>query len=284
MQSQQHQDTATPAGIYDWLLGGHHHTRTDADAAITALKTFPFLCGVARANRDWLQRVVRFLVAGGVRQFLDIGSGYPAAGNVHEIAHEHAPGARVVYVDREPATVQAGRTMLAAAATATCIEGDLRSPDAILNHPEVRELLDFDRPVALLMVSVLPFVPGNATDLVDRYLAHLAPGSYLAVSHATAADDEHVRRQQVAACDRYNADVRGTMTLRTREEIRDLFHRTTLVDPGLVPVADWRPDRAHTPRTHAAGNGIDSSHALAVQLGAVGRVPEPGQEQHGNQR
>jgi SAM-dependent methyltransferase len=199
-----------------------------------------------------------------VRQFLDIGSGYPTAGNVHEVAQYYAPGARVVYVDLDPDTVAVSNRILADDPDSVCLRGDLRDPDSILGNPGIR-LLDFDEPVGLLMVSVLPFVAGDAAPLVRRYTETLAPGSYLAITRVTPPEDERARRQQAELAKTYNATVRNPARLRTREEIAALFAGTEVVRPGLVRASDWHPPAGYRP-DHA-------DQAAAVLLGAVARIP-----------
>ncbi|HVW44625.1 MAG TPA: SAM-dependent methyltransferase [Amycolatopsis sp.] len=256
----------TAAGVYDWLLGGRHYQPCDVDAANATLKLFPNLARVARLNREFLQRAVRFLAAQGIDQFLDIGSGYPAAGNVHEIAEQSAADGRVVYVDHDEHTVAVSRALLAEEPNATCVHGDVREPDAILGNPEVTSRLDFDRPLGLLLISVLPFVPGDAAPLVGRYLERLAPGSHLVITHLVSADDARIRHLQEATSQRYNTSVRQSAYARTRSEVRALFAGTELVSPGLVPVPDWRPLR----RDKYVADEADPVRAVLV--GAAGRV------------
>jgi hypothetical protein len=255
---------ATAAGVYDWCLQGHHHLPCDAEAAIIAQRLFPLAGRTARYNRDFLQRTVQWLVRQGVRQFLDIGSGYPTAGNVHEIAQASAPDARVVYVDLDPDTVAVSNEILAGVPNAVCLQGDLRDPAGILGHPRLG-LLDFDRPVGLLLVSVLPFVPGDAAPLVRRYLERISPGSYLALSHVTPPTDERARRKQAELAKAYNATVKNTARLRTRDEVAALFAGTELVPPGLGLATHWKPPPQYRP-----GHDDEASEVL---LGAVARVP-----------
>lgn len=156
---------APAAGVYDWCLGGRHHLPCDADAAIAAQRLFPLAARTARYNRDFMQQAVRWLISRGIRRFLDIGSGHPAAGNVHEIAQRYGRGARVVYVDLDPDTVEVSAKILAGDPDTVCLQGDLCDPASILDHPRLG-LLDFTQPIALLLVSVLPFVHGDAGPLV----------------------------------------------------------------------------------------------------------------------
>ncbi|ROS39870.1 SAM-dependent methyltransferase [Amycolatopsis thermoflava] len=259
--TQQERTTATAAGVYDWYLNGHHHLPCDAEVAIAAQKVFPLAGRVARYNRDFLQRVVRWMTGHGIRQFLDIGSGYPVAGNVHEIAQRYAPGSRVVYVDLDPRTVEVSNDLLAGEPDAACLLADAREPEAIF---ERAGLLDFGEPVGLLMVSVLPFVPGDVRPLVRRYLDRLAPGSYLALTHITTPEDEGLQRKQEDVRDTYNAKVRQSAQVRGRAEVAALFDGTELVPPGLVLATHWNPPRGYLPDP--------GDQASAVLLGAVGRV------------
>ena len=173
--------------MYDALLGGSHNFAVDRDVASALTSIEPTARDAARANRAFLGRAVRFLVDAGIRQFLDIGSGVPTLGNVHEIAQSVAPESHVVYVDTDPVAIAHSKSILAGNDRATIVHADLREPEEILTHPEVKRLIDFDQPVALLLVAVLHFITDDEHpgDLVKEYLAALAPGSYLAMSHGT---------------------------------------------------------------------------------------------------
>jgi hypothetical protein len=182
---------------------------------------------------------MRFLVDAGVRQFLDIGSGIPTRGNVHEIAQQAAPESRVVYVDIDPAAVAHSQQILAGDERTVAIREDARRPEHILGHPDVRALLDLTRPVAVLVVSVMHFIPD--TDDPSGILSHLrdavVPGSYLALSHVTSDDQRHV----VAGPPK---GVRSDTFARPRRpaEVERFFAGFELVDPGCVPVEQWRPE------------------------------------------
>ena len=168
----------------------------------------------------------------------------------------------MAYVDLDPDTVQVSNELLTDEPDAVCLLGDAREPEDIV---ERAGLLDFAKPVGLLLVSVLPFVPGDVRPLVRRYLQRLAPGSYLALTHITTPDDEGIRRRQSAVTQNYNANVRQNVTTRTREEVGALFAGTELVPPGLLLATHWNPPRGYTP--------APDDQASAVLLGAVGRVP-----------
>jgi hypothetical protein len=239
---------ATAARIYDYLLGGVHNFPADREAAKQLLAQFPRSPLFARTNRAFVGRAVRFLVGAGVRQFLDIGSGIPTEGNVHEIAQELAPEVRVVYVDVDPVAVAESQELLEGNDLATAVRADMRSPREILAHREVRKLLDLNEPLALLLAAVLHFVPDDdeAYGLVTELTAALAPGSYLVISHGAkeAADRVDVSGQKRQAIrDIYQRQTTSMVKGRTRAAIEKFFTGTTLVEPGLVWSSEWRPDR-----------------------------------------
>jgi SAM-dependent methyltransferase len=230
---------ANPARVYDYWLGGTHNFLADQDAGRAVVAADPNMREMARANRAFLGRAVRFLAAEGIRQYLDIGSGIPTQGNVHEIAQDAAPGSRVVYVDIDPVAVAHSRAILAGVQNAGIFEADLREPEKILAHTVTRSLIDFDQPVGLLLSAVLHFV-GDDEDpwRLTRVLRDaLAPGSYLVISHATdkAAEAE-------AAGKVYNSTVSTQIHLRPPADVLRFFDGFTLVEPGLVFIPDWRQD------------------------------------------
>jgi O-methyltransferase involved in polyketide biosynthesis len=238
---------ATAARIYDYLLGGTHNFAADQEAARKTLEQFPLAPAMGRANRAFLRRAVRYLTEAGVRQFLDIGSGMPTQGNVHEIAQQIAADAQVVYVDIDPVAVSESLEILADNDRATAIHADLRQPQAILDHPLVRKHLDFDQPIALLLMAVLHFVPDDdeAHAAVSVLLDALAPGSYLAVSHVAtegfdlgAANKDSFKRVQAV----YRQETATPGGLRTRDQLARFLERSALVDPGLVWITRWRPE------------------------------------------
>lgn len=233
---------ANIARVYDYWLGGSHNFRADQDAARTLIAMEPNTRAIVRANRAFLGRAVRFLAReAGIRQFLDIGSGIPTERNVHQIAQEAAPGSRVVYVDNDEVAVAHSRLILEDNPDATVIQADLREPAKVLADPETQLLVDFGRPVALLLVAVLHFIPDVAgpARIIATLRDAVAPGSYLVICHSCrdAKPDLADVAQTV-----YSSRVAGQMCLRTREEIAGLFDGFTLVDPGLVWMPEWRPD------------------------------------------
>lgn len=233
---------ANIARVYDWWLGGNHNFRADEDAARALISVAPNTRAGVRENRAFLGRAVRFLAAGaGIRQFLDIGSGIPTQQNVHEVAGRTAPGARVMYVDNDEVAVGHSRLLLDGNPAADVIRADLRDPASILNAPETRRLIDFSKPVGLLLVAVLHFITDDdgAERIVATLRDALAPGSYLVINHGCRDS----RPDMAAAFEKvYNSRVAATGVTRTRDEIARFFEGFTLVDPGLVWLPEWRPD------------------------------------------
>lgn len=224
--------------VYDYLLGGSSNFSVDREFAREVRQVFPGASEFARVNRLLLQRVVRYLVDCGVRQFLDLGSGFPTVGSVHEIAQQLAPECRVVYVDLEPIAVAQNELVLENNEHATVVRGDLRRPEELLATPQISGFLDTGEPIGLLMLATLHFVGNDEGpgELVERYRYQLAPGSYLAVSHATNT------RSGVASAARMYRNTAYPATLRTKGQIRDLLSGFELVEPGVVYSAQWRPD------------------------------------------
>jgi hypothetical protein len=234
---------AHPARMYDYYLGGKDNFPADREAAEQALAATPAVRDMARQNRAFLQRVVRFLARdAGIRQFIDIGTGLPTQGNVHEIAQAITPDARVVYVDNDPIVIVHSDALLAGHNT-TAIQADLREPNVILEHPEVREVIDLDQPVAILLIAVLHFLQDadDPVGIVARLRDAMAAGSYLAISHG-APDLAQVQSRVTAEVLRAYQRSSAPLTLRSRAEIERFFDGFELVDPGLVQVQSWRPD------------------------------------------
>lgn len=237
-------DLAKPnsARIYDCMLGGGHHTAVDRKLVETIRAVAPRWVAGASRNREFLCNAVNYLLGQGIRQFLDLGSGIPTVGNVHEIAQRSDPTVRVVYVDYEAVAYHASRAMLAENPNATILHADLRDPEMVLNHPETRKLIDFDQPVGLLLIGVLLFVPDSdrPREIIRRYREHLVPGSYLAISQVTG---EGLDPDHAAELDRVVATYESTneqITLRGRAELLTWFEGTDLVGPGVARLLDWR--------------------------------------------
>jgi SAM-dependent methyltransferase len=230
--------------VYDYALGGVHNFAVDREFWHRAESVFPTAGLVARANRAFLGRAVRWLAASGVRQFLDIGSGIPTLGNVHEVAQEANPDARVMYVDIDPIAVQQSRSLLDGNPYVRVIEADLRDPETILYHPEVLRLLDFSEPVAVLTVAVLHFVPDSAdpAGIVKRLGDALVSGSHLVVSHLGPDITPEGREQQEKARKLYERTP-TPVVIRAADEIGALIGGSfDLVPPGVVSATDWQPD------------------------------------------
>jgi O-methyltransferase involved in polyketide biosynthesis len=230
---------ATAARMYDYWLGGHDNFAADRVAALKLTERVPQVPEMARANRAFLGRAVRFLAGeAGIRQFLDLGTGLPTRGNVHEVAQAVAPDARVVYVDNDPMVLAHARALKTGAGTAV-IHADLRDADAILGHPETQRLIDFSQPVAILLVAVLHFVGDpDAHQAVARYVSAAGPGSYLVLGHGSTDTDPAIS----AASTSVYAGTANPGTPRSRRDILAFFDGLDLLEPGLVPVRLWRPD------------------------------------------
>ena len=236
------------ARVYDYYLGGLHNFAADRAMAARAVADWPELPRIMQANRGFLRRAVRYLAAQGIDQFLDIGSGIPTVGNVHEVAQAARADARVVYVDLDPVAVAHSRALLADDPRTGVVEADMVDVDAVLGDPVTRSLLDLSRPVGLLVVALLHFVgderrPG---EVLARYRDAIAPGSHLVISHASADGapdraDEHLSLYRRTAT---------PMTMRSREEVAGLLDGFTLVDPGLVFLPQWRPEDPSAPLEH----------------------------------
>ncbi|WP_432824829.1 SAM-dependent methyltransferase [Dactylosporangium sp. CA-092794] len=236
-------DITTPnaARVYDYTLGGFHNFQVDREFAEEAQRAWPGIYQLAHANRSYLGRAVQFLAGLGVRQFLDIGSGIPTLGNVHEVAQAMIPDARVAYVDIDPVAVAHSRHILAGNPHAIAISGDLRRPDEILAHPEVLGLLDFSEPVALLLMAVLHFVPDDDDPgaIVRQFDEAAVSGSYVALSHGIPAGAQADAQDQVKTLYQRTPTA---IHVRTPERVVGLIDGFTVVEPGLVPITDWRPD------------------------------------------
>ncbi|MGO1056505.1 SAM-dependent methyltransferase [Crossiella sp. CA198] len=227
------------ARIYDYLLGGGHNFEMDRTLADRLLTVVPAR-DMARLNRAFLGRCTQFLVDQGIRQFLDLGSGVPTVGNVHEVAQAAAPDSRVVYVDIEPVAVAHSELLLQDNPNAAAIQADLRDPEAILNHPETKRLLDFSQPVALLLVGVLQFIPDDSDpwSVIQRYRDALPAGSYLAFSAFTWDGNREAMTKAVEVFKNTQEPIHP----RTRADILRFAEGFDLVEPGLVYTPNWRPE------------------------------------------
>jgi S-adenosyl methyltransferase len=240
-------DTSKPhsARMYDYYLGGKNHFAADRETAEKVLANMPTTRAGARANRAFLGRAVRYLAGeAGVRQFLDIGTGLPTTGAVHEVAQSVAPSARVVYVDNDPLVLTHARALLTSSpeGRTAYVQADLREPEAILSDPTVREVLDFGQPVALMLIAVLPFLPDEhkPAQAIATLLGALPRGSYVAASHFTL---EH-NPMASAAADAYQSAGVSVQARNADEFARLAFSGLDLVPPGVVLVSEWRPSDA----------------------------------------
>lgn len=245
-------DLPNPARMYDYHLGGSHNFAVDREAAELTTAAMPKLTRMMRANRSFLRRAVRFCQSQGITQFVDLGSGIPTVGNVHEVARETDASARVAYVDNDAVAVACSETVLAGDPLVTITHEDLRRPAAVLAAPGVRDLIDFSRPVALLSVAVLHFVPDSddPAGIMATYRHHLAPGSFQVLSHFSS---DHVP-QVAAAAEKFHQATSSPGYVRTAAEIEAFFGGLRLVDPGLVDANRWRPDDLDP--TECSGNTV----------------------------
>lgn len=243
-------DTSVPhyARVYDYWLGGKDNYPADraaADAIAEQMPTVPF---TARANRAFLARAVRYLVReAGIRQFLDIGTGIPTHGNVHEVAQEIAPDTRVVYVDNDPIVLAHARALMASnpAGKTAFVAADARDPEAILTDPALAATLDPTQPVALMLVAILMYFPDTEDPygIVSTLLGSLPSGSYLTISHLTADFDPPTMARAIDAAERSGI----TYLPRSCTRVESFFTGLDFVAPGLVPILAWRPDTVGSP-------------------------------------
>ncbi|MFK0044770.1 SAM-dependent methyltransferase [Streptomyces sp. NPDC090741] len=254
--------------IYDYYLGGSHNFEVDRQAARRAMEFLPGLPKIMQANRAFMRRAVRYAAAQGITQFLDIGSGIPTFGNVHEIAQAASPEARVVYVDHDPVAVAHSRAVLAGDERTGIVAADLRKPQDILAAPEVSQLLDLERPVALLLVAVLHFLE----DSDDPYAAvselrdALAPGSLLVLTHASY-EGIPLSPEVAAGTVGVYRDIRNPLVMRSGEQIGRFFDGFELVEPGVVSMPLWQPEGTADPED---GETPEDPYAFSG-FGGVGR-------------
>jgi SAM-dependent methyltransferase len=248
------------ARVYDYFLGGAHNFEIDRQLAEQIASMTPNLADTMRAGRAFLRRAVRVLLTEGIDQFLDIGSGIPTVGNVHEVAQAVNPLARVVYVDIDPVAVAHSRSILEGNELAGVIHADLRDPEQILTEAQQMGLIDLSRPVAILLAGVVHFIPDS--DKPGEILATLrdatAPGSYLVISHSTFEDQP----QEMLDAQRLSARTATEITLRSRADIVSFFGDFTIIEPGVVHMPLWRPD---------APSDVDDNPQRFGAFGGVGR-------------
>lgn len=244
--------------IYDYYLGGSHNFEVDRDAGRKATEAWPGLPKIMQANRAFMRRAIRYAAEQGVTQFLDIGSGIPTVGNVHEVAQAANPKARVVYVDIDPVAVAHSRELLTGDELTGVLHGDLRDPERLLADARALRLLDFDRPLGVLLAGVVHFVPDTdrPADVLATLRSATVPGSHLVLSHSTFEDQP----PEMLDAQRLSARTATEITLRSRAEITGFFGDWTLLPPGVVHMELWRPDApsevAANPQRFGAFGGV----------------------------
>ena len=268
-------DRAVPLGIdvsvpnaarmYDYYLGGDNNFPADRQAAEKVLRIAPWIRATALENRAFMRRAVSVLARDeGIRQFVDVGTGLPTRGNVHEVAHRAAPDARVVYVDNDPVVLGHSRSLLSRVQNAATVRADLRQPASVIGHQDLTALIDWETPVALLLVAVLHFVTDDEdpAGIIGEFREVMAPGSYIVISHLHhEGRDESLRRMFSIY-----RNASASLTARTREQILAFFTGFDLLEPGLVPLQKWRPTSEPDPAEEIWG------------LGGVGRLQRATEE------
>lgn len=252
-------DRPNLARLYDYYLGGAHNFAVDRAVAEMTIQKFP-VAEMARTIRSFSRRVVRLCVEEmSIRQFLDLGSGIPTAGNVHEVAQSVDPSCNVVYVDHDPVAVAHARTMLRDNLNAAIVQADVCDVGAVLRHPETRRLIDFTKPTAVLMVGILPYIVDEPAGVVARYRAALCEGSVLALTHLTKDVEPDLVDQLVEMVDGMESE----LVPRSKQDVEEFVCGLKLLEPGLVLAAHWRAD-GELPGTSAAAD--------ASTYGAVGVI------------
>ncbi len=240
-------DVPNAARMYDYYLGGLHNFPADREMAQRVLGAYPLLPTVLQQNRAFLRRSVRYMVRQGIRQFIDLGSGLPTVGNVHEIAQSEAPDSRVVYVDADPTAVLHSRLMLVGNPAATVLQLDVREPDRVLEHRDLRWQIDPEKPVGLLCMMLLHFIGGadDASAMMKEYRDRLAPGRYVGLSHASGDLDPEAAEKVMALYARTGSP----MYFRPHAEVQAFFGDFEIIEPGVVLANDWHPELEDIPLT-----------------------------------
>lgn len=250
------------ARMYDYCLGGYHNFAVDREFVDRAERALPGVIAACHVNRAFVRRSVRWLVEMGIRQFLDIGSGIPTLGNVHQVAQQVAPECRVMYVDIDPVAVAHSKAMLADNPRVGMIQADVRAPAEIMYHPDVVRLLDFAQPVAILLNAVLHFTSDadDPTGLIAQLSEPLVSGSYLTITHAIPIPEISAGQEGMRAL---MENTPTSLHLRTKDQVAGMLAGFELMAPGLVMVTDWRPDP----------DEADDSVPIQKPLAAVLRKP-----------
>lgn len=245
--------TPSPARLYDYWLGGTNNFPADRAAGKEIVGMVPELPTVLKANRRYLVRAVRYLAQQGIDQFIDLGAGIPTSPNVHEVARETQPDARVVYVDNDPGVRIYNRAILRGDGVAS-IEGDIRYPEQVLANDELRRLIDFNRPTAVLFVAIFHFIADDygPAEIIRKFMDPLPSGSYVALSAAVSDDNDP---RVIKRVEEIYQNATAPFVWRTRQQVRDLLTGFELVEPGLVSLGDWHP--------------VNRSQMLTDRLGAT---------------
>ena len=255
---------AHPARRYDYWLGGKDNFQADRDSGDAVAAAFPTIRTAVVENRRFLRRAVTYLAReAGIRQFLDIGTGIPSVDNTHEVAQAIAPESRVVYVDNDPIVLVHARALLTSSpeGRTTYLDADLRDPKTILTHPDLRDTLDLDEPVGVMLVAILHFLPDSAEPerLVREFVDAMPSGSYLTLTHATA---DYMPPQTRATLE--NTDARVPFQFRSRDDVARFVAGMDLVPPGIVSVAQWHAEDERQPRPSIADTSVH---------GVMARIP-----------
>jgi hypothetical protein len=233
--------------MYDYFLGGKDNYEADREAAELVKRQWPGVVLATRVNREFMHRATRFLARQGVRQFLDVGTGIPTKPNLHEIAQQVQPAARVVYVDNDPIVLAHARALLVGSedGRTAYLHADARSPRSIVDDPQLRDVLDLSEPVALSLIALLHFVTDDEDPhgIVATLLDALAPGSYLVMTHVSGDFDP----PSIAELTRIYNERGVPLQARSRAEFRELFQGCELLEPGIVPVHRWKPEGIEPP-------------------------------------
>jgi hypothetical protein len=246
-------DRPSPARMYDYALGGKDNFDVDRAAVHAVGEIIPEFRDVALANRGFLIRAVEIMARQGIEQFIDVGTGIPTSPNVHEIAQQLHPDARVVYVDNDPIVMAHNRALRSRRPGVMTLQCDLRQPDLILQNPGVRKHLDFDKPIGLLFVAVLHFVRRDlAVEVVNQYRRALPAGSYLGISTACA---DGMDPALINRLEQVYSQSPAPMVLRTTDQVEQLFEGIDLLEPGLTDVTQWRNDGSPLPIRILSGVG-----------------------------
>jgi hypothetical protein len=246
---------ASPARIYDFWLGGKDNYEVDRAAARQVMLAYPSVRRLAQANRGFLVRALWFLASRGIRQYIDLGTGFPTSPSVHEVVRQVIPDARVVYVDNDPVVTAHNRALRATVPGVAAVEGDIRCPRDIFDDPEFVTLIDFGQPVAVLFIAVLHFISNaeNPAAIVRAFRDRMVPGSYLAISPGVS---DGVAAGTVAKIASAYSQASALPTPRTAVEVARFFDGFELTEPGLVDVTRWRPERPTRSRGIRVAAGV----------------------------